>query len=220
MKAAVLYEVGRLVVEDIELDPPREGEVLVRLAASGVCRSDYVRVTGKRPLPLPIVLGHEGAGFVEEVGKGVTGLKRGDRVILSWIAPCGACRYCISGKPNLCTVAVANGAKGVMPDGTRRLHKGDLFIHHMYGLSTFAERAVVPEQAAVKVRSDLDMQVGGPHWLRGGNGHRGRHKHCPRHPGERRGRFWRRRCRTQRHPGGGAGERRKNHCSGHRSREA
>jgi S-(hydroxymethyl)glutathione dehydrogenase/alcohol dehydrogenase len=159
MKAAVLYEVGKLVVEELDLDPPREGEVLVKLTASGVCRSDHARVTGKRPLPLPIVLGHEGAGVVEEVGKGVKALKAGDNVVLSWIAPCGACRYCLMGRPNLCTTAIANGAKGVMPDGTRRLRRGDSYIHHMYALSTFAERAVVPEQAAVKIRSDLDMHV-------------------------------------------------------------
>ena len=97
--------------------------------------------------------------MVEEVGKGVKTLKVGDQVVLSWVAPCGSCRYCLSGKPNLCTTAIANGAKGVMPDGTRRLHKGELYIHHMYALSTFAERAVVPEQAAVKIRKDLDMHV-------------------------------------------------------------
>jgi S-(hydroxymethyl)glutathione dehydrogenase / alcohol dehydrogenase len=160
MKAAVLYEIGKgLVVEDLEFPRPREGEVLVKMAASGVCHSDLVRINGKRPLPMPIVLGHEGAGVVEEVGLGVKELTAGDHVVLSWITPCGQCRYCVSGKPNLCTTAVSNAARGVMPDGTKRFRKGELEIHHMYGISTFAEYSVVSERAAVKIRRDVNLQT-------------------------------------------------------------
>lgn len=158
MKAAVLYEPRKVVVEDLELQGPGPGEVLVKLVASGVCHSDLSRVTGERPLPMPIVLGHEGAGVVEEVGPGVSSLKKGDHVILSWIAPCGKCRYCVSGRPNLCVTAVANGAKGVMPDGTTRLRKGNLEIHHMYGLSTFAEFSVVAEQAAIRIPEAVNLR--------------------------------------------------------------
>jgi S-(hydroxymethyl)glutathione dehydrogenase / alcohol dehydrogenase len=160
MKAAVLYEIGKgLIVEELETPEPRQGEVLVKLAASGVCHSDLARVTGERPLPMPIVLGHEGAGVVDQVGPGVKELSVGDHVVLSWIAPCGKCRYCISGKPNLCSTAIANGAKGVMHDGTKRLRKGNVEIHHMYGLSTFSEYSVVAEQSAIKIRKDVNLKT-------------------------------------------------------------
>jgi S-(hydroxymethyl)glutathione dehydrogenase/alcohol dehydrogenase len=158
MKAAVLYEPKKLIVEEVELEGPRFGEVLVKLTASGVCHSDLSRVTGSRPLPMPIVLGHEGAGVVQEVGEGVRTLKPGDHVILSWIAPCGKCLYCVSGRPNLCVTAVANGAKGVMPDGTTRLRKGDLEIHHMYGASTFGEFSVVAESGAIKIPDSVNLK--------------------------------------------------------------
>ena len=119
IKAAVLYEANSpLVVEEVELRGPGPGEVLVRLAASGVCHSDYHVIKGDRTYDLPIILGHEGAGIVEQVGEGVTAVDPGDRVVLSWMPNCGQCSYCITGRPNLCDnppdVAQASGMwKGV-----------------------------------------------------------------------------------------------------------
>src|SRR5918999_1336156 len=124
MKAAVLYQKHQsLVVEDLELKPPREREVLVRLAASGVCHSDLHYIKGEREHPLPVVLGHEGAGVVEEVGPGVTYAKPGDHVILSFVPACGRCTYCAEGRPNMCSVRYS--LNGNLPDGTTRLRKGN-----------------------------------------------------------------------------------------------
>ena len=159
MKAAVLYEYGKpLVVEEVELDGPKQGEVKVKIGASGVCHSDYVFVEGKPYIrrKLPMVLGHEGAGVVEEVGDGVSSVKPGDHVVLSWVATCGRCRYCAIGRPNLCEVGRGPEVMAAnMPDGTRRIHKGDTYYGHMGALSTMAEYSVVPEASAIKIDDDI-----------------------------------------------------------------
>jgi S-(hydroxymethyl)glutathione dehydrogenase/alcohol dehydrogenase len=156
LRAAVLYEYGEpLAVEEIELDPPREGEVLVRMAASGVCRSDLHTIEGVHPWALPVVMGHEGAGVVEEVGPGVGHVRPGDHVILSWLPYCGHCRFCSAGRPNLCEDLDWSIA-GTMMDGTTRLHKDGERIHH-YNTSSFAERSVVPAQTAIPVDASLPL---------------------------------------------------------------
>jgi S-(hydroxymethyl)glutathione dehydrogenase / alcohol dehydrogenase len=156
MKAAVLYEVRTpLVVETVDLDDPKEGEVLVRLASAGVCHSDYHVMKGEWTLPLPMVLGHEAAGVVEKVGSGVTQVKPGDHVILNFRPNCGWCRYCAIGRPVLC-----NGAdtlRWMMFDGTVRLHKGGQDIYHFARTASFAEYAVVPQSGAVPVRRDMPL---------------------------------------------------------------
>ena len=156
MKAAVLYEKFQpLVIENLELESPREHEVLVRLAASGVCHSDLHYMKGDREHPMPVVLGHEGAGIVEEIGPGVTYAQPGDHVVLSFVPTCGYCSYCVRGRQNLCEARYQ--LKGKMLDGTTRLHNGSQEIHHFNGLSTFGEYAVVPEDSLVKIREDAPL---------------------------------------------------------------
>jgi NDMA-dependent alcohol dehydrogenase len=158
-KAAVLYEANApLAIERIELDPPAAGELLVQLKATGICHSDLHCVQGDWPIPLPMVLGHEGAGIVKEVGPGVTRFQPGDAVVLTFLPACGHCNWCHRGRPNLCD----QGAKllsGKMPDGTSRLrtHDGKPLNHWLF-ISTFAEYAVVPELSAVKVARDVPLE--------------------------------------------------------------
>jgi S-(hydroxymethyl)glutathione dehydrogenase / alcohol dehydrogenase len=155
-RAAVLYETNTpLVVEELELDAPKAGEVLVRVAANGVCRSDYHTMVGEWTIPLPIVLGHEGAGVVEAVGDGVTRSKPGDHVILNFRPNCGWCRYCTTGRPVLCSGA--DTPRWKMFDGTVRLHRGDIDIYHYARTASLAEYAVVPESGAVPVRHDMPL---------------------------------------------------------------
>jgi S-(hydroxymethyl)glutathione dehydrogenase / alcohol dehydrogenase len=157
VRAAVLYEYGApLVVEEVELEPPREGEVLVRLAASGVCRSDLHTIEGVHPWVLPVVMGHEGAGVVEEVGPGVTHVAPGDHVVLSWLPYCGRCRFCAAGRANLCE-DLGWSLGGTMMDGTTRFHRDGVRIHH-YNTSSFAERTVVPAQTAIPVDRSLPLE--------------------------------------------------------------
>jgi S-(hydroxymethyl)glutathione dehydrogenase/alcohol dehydrogenase len=155
VKAAVLYEYGApLVIEELELDPPREGELLVRMAASGVCHSDLHTARGIHPTAVPTVLGHEGAGVVEEVGPGVTHVEPGDHVMLTWLPYCGRCRQCRRGRPNRCEEVAWYDT--TLADGTCRLHKDGRRIHH-YNTSSFAERSVVPAQTAIPVDPDLPL---------------------------------------------------------------
>jgi S-(hydroxymethyl)glutathione dehydrogenase/alcohol dehydrogenase len=158
MKAAVLYELNQpVIVEELELEKPKEREVLVKMIASGVCHSDLSVTNGTIPLPLPIVLGHEGAGIVEEVGPGVTAVKPGDHVVLSWVPQCGRCSFCAIGKPYLCDArALTRG--GTMLDGTRRIHKGTKEYYHMLGVSTMATYTVVPEISVVRIDSDIPLR--------------------------------------------------------------
>ena len=156
MRAAVLYGKHQsLAVEEVTLDPPKEREVLVKLAASGVCHSDLHYIKGEREHPMPVVLGHEGAGTVVETGPGVTYAKAGDPVVLSFVPACGRCSYCVNGRHNLCEVRYGLG--GRLLDGSVRLHKGDTQLSHFNGLSTFGEYAVVPEDSLVHVRPDAPL---------------------------------------------------------------
>lgn len=158
IKAAVLYEIGQaLVVEDLELDDPKEGEVLVKMGAAGICRSDRHYMYGDAPTPLPVVLGHEGSGTVEKVGPGVTSIKPGQQVILSYVASCGQCKSCLEGKANICDSHMAAGPK--MYDGTCRLHKDDQYIYHFGKVACFAEYSVVPETACVPNESLVPMDI-------------------------------------------------------------
>jgi len=155
IQAAVLREFGQpLVVERLELDPPKAGEVQVRMAASGVCHSDLHVVEGVHPTSLPVVLGHEGAGVVERLGDGVSGLAPGDHVLLTWLPYCGHCRACTSGWPNRCENTAWYDA--TLEDGTCRFHQDGAPIHH-YNTSSFAERSVVPARTAIRVDRSLPL---------------------------------------------------------------
>ena len=156
IKAAVLYEPNKpMVVETIDLEEPKEGEVLVRIVAAGVCYSDYHIMLGEWTHPLPVVLGHEGAGVVEQVGSGVSRLTPGQSVILNFRANCGTCHYCIIGRPVLCNGVDA--PRNTMFDGSSRLSKDGKTIHHFARTSCFAEYAVVPESGAVAIRADMPL---------------------------------------------------------------
>jgi S-(hydroxymethyl)glutathione dehydrogenase/alcohol dehydrogenase len=159
VKAAVAWEAGKpLEIEEIELAGPKSGECLVRLAATGVCHTDAYTLSGRDPEGLfPCVLGHEGAGVVEEVGPGVTSVAPGDHVIPLYIPECRECRYCVSGRTNLCVKLRATQGKGLMPDGTSRLSLRGRSIHHYMGTSTFAEATVLPEIALAKIRKDAPL---------------------------------------------------------------
>jgi alcohol dehydrogenase len=164
MKAAVLTEMGRprpyatskpLVVEEVQLDPPGPGELLIKIKATGLCHSDLSTINGDRPRPMPMVLGHEAAGEVLECGPGVTDLKAGDQIVLAFVASCGSCIPCMEGRPALCEPgARANGA-GTLLSGARRLRWRDVPIYHHIGVSGYAEYAVVSRRSAVKVDSSL-----------------------------------------------------------------
>jgi len=156
MKAAVLYEAGKpLVIEDIKLAPPKAGEVRVKVAANGACHSDLHVMTGDMRMPLPIVLGHEGAGIIEEVGPGVASVKQGDHVVLSFSPVCGHCYYCTQGTPHLCETRPK--ALGTLLDGTTRLSKNGQDISHFAFTASFAEETVVPESCAIKIREDVPL---------------------------------------------------------------
>jgi S-(hydroxymethyl)glutathione dehydrogenase/alcohol dehydrogenase len=157
VRAAVLYAFGEpLQIEEVGVDEPRAGEILVRMAASGVCRSDWHTVQGIHPHPLPVILGHEGSAVVEALGEGVEGLARGDHVVLSWLPYCGSCRRCAAGRPNLCE-RMTSFDRGFMSDGTSRYRVGDLSIHHNVP-SSFAEMAVVPAQTAIRVDPSIPLE--------------------------------------------------------------
>ena len=155
-RAAVLHEVGApLVVEEVEVAAPRAGEVLVRLAASGVCHSDLHTLNGSFPWPLPAIFGHEGTGVVEEVGPGVANVAPGDHVILTWLPYCGECRQCRRGRPNICEGQGWSDG-GLMMDGTSRFTGASGMIHHCTA-SSFAERTVVAAQTCIPVDPSLDL---------------------------------------------------------------
>ena len=152
-RAAVAFEAGKpLQVVEIDVAPPRKGEVLIRVTHTGVCHTDAYTLGGDDPEGLfPAVLGHEGAGHVVEVGEGVTSVKPGDHVIPLYTAECGACEFCRSGKTNLCVAVRATQGKGVMPDGTSRFsYQGKPLFHYM-GCSTFSEYTVVAEVSLAKI---------------------------------------------------------------------
>jgi len=161
VQAAICWEPGRpLEVDAIELAGPKAGECLVRLAATGVCHTDAYTMSGRDPSGLfPAVLGHEGAGVVEEVGPGVSALAVGDHVIPLYIPECRNCRFCLSHRTNLCGALLETQGKGLMPDGTSRLSHRGRMLHHYMGTSTFATHTVVPEIALAKIRKDAPLET-------------------------------------------------------------
>ncbi len=155
-RAAVAWQAGQpLTIEELDLDGPRAGEVLVEIKATGICHTDYYTLSGADPEGLfPAVLGHEGAGVVVEVGPGVTSLKPGDHVIPLYTPECRQCKFCLSRKTNLCQQIRGTQGKGLMPDGSSRFSlKGKPVLHYM-GCSTFSNYIVAPEIAMAKIRSD------------------------------------------------------------------
>jgi S-(hydroxymethyl)glutathione dehydrogenase / alcohol dehydrogenase len=155
-RAAVAYAAGQpLVIEEVDLEGPKAGEVLVEIAATGVCHTDEFTRSGADPEGLfPVILGHEGAGVVVDVGPGVTSLKKGDHVIPLYTPECRQCKSCTSHKTNLCTSIRSTQGAGVMPDGTSRFSIQGKKIHHYMGCSTFANHTVLPEIALAKIRED------------------------------------------------------------------
>jgi S-(hydroxymethyl)glutathione dehydrogenase/alcohol dehydrogenase len=158
-RAAVAYGPGQpLVVEEVDLEGPHPGEVLVEIKATGVCHTDEFTRSGADPEGLfPVILGHEGAGVVVEVGKGVSSVKPGDHVIPLYTPECRQCKSCTSHKTNLCTAIRATQGKGLMPDGTSRFSLKGKPIHHYMGCSTFSNFTVLPEIALAKIRSDASF---------------------------------------------------------------
>ena len=156
VRAAVAHRAGQpLAVETVRLEGPHEGEALVEIKATGVCHTDAFTLSGADPEGLfPAILGHEGAGVVVEVGKGVRSLKPGDHVIPLYTPECRECEYCLSGKTNLCQAIRETQGRGVMPDGTSRFSLGNERVHHYMGTSTFSHYTVVPEIALAKIRED------------------------------------------------------------------
>jgi Zn-dependent alcohol dehydrogenase len=162
IRAAVLERTGgELAVQDVDLAPPGPGEVLVRLAASGVCHSDQNAIDGTAATPCPAVLGHEGAGIVEALGDGVTAVAVGDHVTLSWAPSCGRCAECIRDLPQLCQAAWPAMGAGALLDGTTRLSRDGEPIHHYSLISSFAEACVVPERSCVVIPKDVPFDVAG-----------------------------------------------------------
>jgi S-(hydroxymethyl)glutathione dehydrogenase / alcohol dehydrogenase len=156
VRAAVAHKAGApLSIETVQLQGPRAGEVLVEIKATGVCHTDAFTLSGEDPEGIfPAILGHEGAGIVVEVGKGVTSLKSGDHVIPLYTPECRQCEYCLSQKTNLCQAIRSTQGKGLMPDGSSRFSLGGKEIFHYMGTSTFANYTVVPEIALAKIRED------------------------------------------------------------------
>ncbi|MBK18832.1 MAG: S-(hydroxymethyl)glutathione dehydrogenase/class III alcohol dehydrogenase [Rhodospirillaceae bacterium] len=159
-RAAVAHAAGKpLTVETVQLDGPKEGEVLVEIKSTGICHTDAFTLSGDDPEGLfPAILGHEGAGVVVDVGKNVTSLKKGDHVIPLYIPECRQCKSCLSGKTNLCTAIRDTQGQGIMPDGSSRFSiNGDPLFHYM-GTSTFSNFTVMPEIAAAKIREDAPFE--------------------------------------------------------------
>lgn len=160
MNAAILWEQGKpLSVEDTELEPPNAGEVLVEVKAAGVCQSDLHPARGDWPTKTPLVLGHEGAGVVREVGKGVTKVRAGDHVVFCWAPPCGICPLCLAGRPVLCDRLLKTTYRNHLPGGGTRLRARGQDVAHFNGTACFADFAVVAEEGAIPVASDVPFEV-------------------------------------------------------------
>ncbi|AUC95562.1 alcohol dehydrogenase [Bradyrhizobium sp. SK17] len=168
IRAAVLETMGLqapyagshpLKVQDVELDGPRQGEVLVRIAAAGLCHSDLSVINGDRPRPLPMVLGHEASAVVEEVGPGVDDLVRGDHVVCVFVPSCGHCAPCSQGRPALCEPGAEHNGRGDLLTGGFRLHRAEMRVHHHCGVSCFAEYATVSRRSVIKVSRDVPMHI-------------------------------------------------------------
>lgn len=160
VRAAVAFEAGKdLSIETVQLEGPREGEVLVEIMATGICHTDAFTLSGDDPEGLfPAILGHEGAGIVREVGAGVTSVKPGDHVIPLYTPECRECEYCLHPKTNLCQKIRGTQGQGLMPDGTSRFSLNGESLHHYMGCSTFANFTVLPEIAVAKIRPDAPFE--------------------------------------------------------------
>jgi len=167
IRAAVLNAIGNkgpyaqtkpLTIEEIELKPPGYGEILIKIGAAGLCHSDLSVINGDRPRPMPMALGHEAAGVVEELGPGVSDLKKGDHVVLVFVPSCGHCAPCAEGRPALCEPGAAANTAGTLLSGERRIFRGDgTIVNHHLGCSAFATHAVVSRNSVVKVHPDLPL---------------------------------------------------------------
>jgi alcohol dehydrogenase len=168
IRAAVLHEMGLprpygtskpLKIETLDLDPPGDGEVLVKIHAAGLCHSDLSVIDGNRPRPMPMALGHEAAGEVIEVGRGVTAVEPGDHVVFVFVPSCGHCRPCASGRPALCEPAAAANGQGTLMSGARRLTLNGAPVNHHLGVSAFADHAVVSQYSFVKIEKDIPYDI-------------------------------------------------------------
>ncbi len=166
MKAAILFEQGKehpftetkpLVVEEVDLEPPGDDEVLIKTGAAGLCHSDLSMIRGVMERKVPMVAGHEAAGVVLEVGKDVTQCKPGDHVVMSFVPICGKCEYCTTGRPNLCSTAFNARATGALINGNRRLSLNGEPVHHTNGVSCFAEYMVACEDSVIVIDQDVPM---------------------------------------------------------------
>lgn len=167
MRAAVLREMGLprpyaasrpLEIDEVQLEPPGPGEVLVAIKAAGLCHSDLSVIDGVRPRPMPMVLGHEGAGVVEELGEGVTEFQVGDHVVAAFVPSCGDCEPCRIGRPALCEPGALSNTAGTLLSGSRRLHRGGAALNHHLGVSGFAEFATVSQRSLVRVDRSLPFE--------------------------------------------------------------
>jgi S-(hydroxymethyl)glutathione dehydrogenase/alcohol dehydrogenase len=160
IRAAVVTESNRLSIETVELDPPKTGELLVRMRAAGVCHSDLHTLSGELRASPPLVLGHEGAGIVQTVGGGVTKFKPGDKILVNWLPADGTCPTCLSGRPNLCERFSTTTFQGWLPDGTSRLKSLDgVTLKHYLSAATMSEFAVIGEAGAIPVPDDVPFEV-------------------------------------------------------------
>ncbi|WFP17230.1 Zn-dependent alcohol dehydrogenase [Citricoccus muralis] len=159
-KAMVMHEIGKpMVLEELEVDQPGPGEVLMRIEATGVCHSDLHYLAGDFIAKTPIVLGHEGAGVVEAVGEGVAAFKPGDKAVLMWRPRCGSCEYCLAGRPALCSLGRIHAQKNELLRGGTRLSKDGVRYHHLMGDSCFSERAVVSQESLVAIDQDVPSEI-------------------------------------------------------------
>ena len=165
-KAAVLHKIGLprpysksrpITIEEVELDPPGPNEVLVKVAAAGLCHSDLSVVNGNRPKKVPILIGHEGAGVIEELGQGVSDFQIGDHVVFVFVASCGNCIPCKEGKPSLCEPGLATSSAGTLLSGKKRIRLKENYIDHHVGVSCFSEYTVVSSKSIVKVDKNLPL---------------------------------------------------------------
>src|SRR5437016_3391199 len=166
IRAAVLNVIGvkapyaeskPLTIEEVELEGPGHGEVLVRIGAAGLCHSDLSVINGDRPRPMPMALGHEAAGVVEQIGEGVTDIERGDHVVLVFVPSCGHCGPCAEGRPALCEPGAAANGAGTWLSGQRRLHRNGSDVHHHLGVSAFADCATLSRRSLVKIDKELPL---------------------------------------------------------------
>jgi Zn-dependent alcohol dehydrogenase len=160
VKAALAREIGKLTIEEVELDPPKADEVLVRMRAAGVCHSDLHTYRGELRAVPPLVLGHEGAGTVEAVGENVTRVQPGDRVLINWLPACETCPTCLSGRHNLCERLPGTTFRALLLDGTSRLRTLDgLTLKHYLSVATMSEYAVIHEDSAIPIPDDVPFEV-------------------------------------------------------------